>query len=199
MRFIGLLVLVLGITLSGFLLGGEVPRPAHAAADGYAIDPVHSFVMFRIKHLDIGYVYGRFNEFSGTIKLDEASPSSSSVTVEVKATSVDTGVKQRDDHLRTPDFFAVAQFPTLTFKSTAVKKVDETHFDVTGDLTIHGVTKSVTVRMEKTGAGKDPWGKFRVGFEGTLELKRSDFEMKGVQEMVGDALRLTLAFEAVKN
>ena len=199
MRLIVILALVFGVTLVGLPGGSDGPRPAYAAAEGYAIDPAHSFVMFRIKHLDIGYVYGRFNEFAGTVQLDEASPSTSSVNVEVKATSVDTGVKQRDDHLRTPEFFGVAQFPTITFKSTAVKKTDDTHFDVTGDLTIHGVMKPVTVRMEKTGAGKDPWGKFRIGFEGTVELKRSDYGMKGLPDMVADALRLTLAFEAVKN
>jgi polyisoprenoid-binding protein YceI len=196
MRLILARALVLGVATAGL---GVTSKPADAAADGYAIDPAHSFVLFRIKHLDIGYVYGRFNEFSGNLNLDESNAQTSSVAVEVKAASVDTGVKQRDDHLRTPDFFDVAQFPTISFKSTAVKKAGDTLFDVTGDLSLHGVTKSVTVRMEKTGAGKDPWGKFRVGFEGTLELKRSDYGMKGVQDMVADALRLTLAFEATKN
>ena len=198
MKTIACFTLVLAAVLAGLAFDTVAPSPAEAAAEAYTIDPAHSFVMFRIKHLDLGYVYGRYNEFSGSLQLDEADPAASSVSIEVKAASVDTGVKQRDDHLRSPDFFNVEQFPTITFKSTAVKKVDDKRFDVTGDMTIHGVTKPVTVRMEKIGAGKDPWGKTRVGFEGTVELKRLEFGVAGTPDMVSDDLRLILAFEATR-
>ncbi len=170
---------------------------ASAAPDAYDVDAVHSAVLFRVQHMKAGYTYGRFNELSGKLVLDEANPSASSIEVEVKATSVDTNDKKRDDHLRGPDFFNVAQFPTLTFKSTAVKAAG-TKFDVTGDLTMHGVTKSVTVSMEKTGAGSDPWGFIRVGFEGTLTVKRSEFGMDKMLEGVGDEIRVTLAFEGAR-
>lgn len=170
---------------------------ASAAPDAYDVDAVHSTVIFRIQHMKAGYTYGRFNELSGKLVLDEANPSASSIQVEVKATSVDTNDKKRDDHLRSPDFFNVAQFPTMTFSSTSVK-ANGTKFDVTGDLTMHGVTKSVTVAMEKTGAGSDPWGFVRVGFEGTLTVKRSEYGMDKMLEGVGDEVRLTLAFEGAR-
>ena len=173
---------------------------AQAAPESFDIDPVHSAVIFRIHHFGSGYSYGRFNDFGGKLVFDEASPAGSSVSVEIKATSVDTANAKRDDHLRGPDFFDVAQFPTITFKSTAVKAAGATSFDVTGDLSMHGVTKSVTVRMEKTGGGKDAWGMFRVGFEGTMTIKRSDFGMKyGLDNgALGDEVRLTLAFEGAR-
>ncbi len=170
---------------------------ASAAPDAYDVDAVHSTVIFRIQHMKAGYTYGRFNELSGKLVLDEANPSASSIQVEVKATSVDTNDKKRDDHLRSPDFLNVAQFPTMTFSSTSVK-ANGTKFDVTGDLTMHGVTKSVTVAMEKTGAGSDPWGFVRVGFEGTLTVKRSEYGMDKMLEGVGDEVRLTLAFEGAR-
>lgn len=173
---------------------------AQAAPESYDIDAVHSAVIFRIHHFGAGYSYGRFNEFSGKLVFDEANAAASSIAVEVKATSVDTANAKRDDHLRGPDFFDVAQFPTITFKSTAIKAAGATSYDVTGDLSMHGVTKSVTVRMEKTGAGKDAWGMFRVGFEGTMTVKRSDFGMKyGLDNgALGDEVRMTLSFEGAR-
>lgn len=174
--------------------------PAHAAPESYDIDAVHSSVIFRVLHFGAGYSYGRFNDFGGKLVFDEANPAASSVQVEIKATSVDTANAKRDDHLRGPDFFDVAQFPTISFKSTAVKSAGGTSYDVTGDLSMHGVTKSVTVRMEKIGAGKDAWGMFRIGFEGTMTVKRSDFGMKyGLDNgALGDEVRLTLAFEGAR-
>lgn len=171
---------------------------ASAATDTYEIDPVHSAVIFRIQHMGAGYTYGRFNSFSGTIAFDEANLAQSSVKVEVKVDSVDTNAAKRDAHLKTPDFFNAAQFPTITFASTSIKKSGDTAYDVTGDLTMHGVTKSVSIKMEKTGTGKDMEGKPLIGFEGTLSIKRSEYDVKGYLPGIGDDVRLTLAFEGVK-
>lgn len=180
------------------LVGALGATPAAAAPEAHAVDAVHSTVIFRVKHLDTGYSYGRFNEMSGTVVLDEANPAACSVNLEVKAASVDTANSKRDDHLRSPDFFNVAQFPTITFASTAVAKAGEDAYDVTGDLTLLGVKKSVKVRMTKTGSAKDPQGAFRTGFEGTMTILRSEYGMKYGLQGVGDEVRLTLAFETVK-
>jgi polyisoprenoid-binding protein YceI len=171
---------------------------ASAAATTWAIDPVHSAVLFRIHHMNAGYVHGRFDKFSGSIVLDEANLAGSSVKVEIETASVDTNAEARDKHLKTPDFFNAAQFPTITFQSTAVKKNGDAAFDVTGDLTLHGVKKSITVKMEKTGEGKDMKGKEIVGFEGTVTILRSEYDIKTYLPNIGDEVRLTLAFEAGK-
>jgi len=170
---------------------------ASAAADTYDIDASHSAVIFRIQHMKAGYQYGRFNDFSGTIVFDEANLAGSSVKVEVKTTSVDTNNVKRDDHLRNPDFLDCAQFPTMTFASTAVKAAG-TGYEVAGNLTLHGVTKPVTVVMTKTGAAADPWGGFRIGFEGVLTVKRTDYGMDKKLDGAGDEIRMILAFEGVK-
>jgi polyisoprenoid-binding protein YceI len=184
--------------LVGFSLGTVAHRPARAAAETYKIDLAHSYMLFRIKHMDLAWAYGRFNEFSGTLNLDEANPAACSVNIEVKTTSIDTGIAKRDDHLRTPDYLNVAQFPTMTFQSTGVKKVGEGQFDVTGNLTFHGVTKPVTARFEKTGVGMDRENRAVVGFEGTFTIKRSDFGQKVSAKQLGDEVRVTLSVEAVK-
>jgi polyisoprenoid-binding protein YceI len=181
---------------AGFLSVGPAGRPAHAAPEAYQVDPVHSAILFRTKHLNVSHVYGRFDQFSGTITIDEANPAASSVRIEVDAKSLNTGNPKRDDHLRSPDFFGVVQFPKITFASTAVKK-DGDVYEVTGDLALHGVTKSVTVKMQQLGKGPGMKpGTTLVGFEGVLEIKRSDYGMNFMLNGVSDDVRLTLAFEA---
>lgn len=170
---------------------------ASAAPESYEIDAVHSTVIFRIHHMKAGYQYGRFNDLSGAVVIDDANPSASSVKVEVKTTSVDTANAKRDDHLRGPEFLDCAQFPTMTFVSTAVKAAGDA-FEVTGNLTLHGVTKPVTVSMTRTGRIDDPWGFVRVGFEGTLTVKRTDYGMNQKLDGAGDEIRLTLAFEVTR-
>jgi polyisoprenoid-binding protein YceI len=171
---------------------------ASAASSTWEIDPVHSAVLFRIHHMNAGYTWGRFNKFSGTILLDDANLAASSVKVEIQTESVDTNAEARDKHLKSADFFNAAQFPTITFTSTSIKKNGDAAFDVTGDLTLHGVKKSVTVKMDKTGSGKDMKGKELVGFEGTLTILRSEYDIKTYLPNIGDEVRLTLAFEAIK-
>jgi len=122
-----------------------------AEAQAHKVDPVHSFVVFRIGHANIGYVWGRFNDPAGSFTLDDADPAKSSFEIEIKVANVDTHQPKRDEHLQTPDFFNAKQYPTITFKSTSVKKGSAANtLDVTGDLTMHGVTKSVTIPVERT-------------------------------------------------
>lgn len=168
------------------------------AADSFNIDPLHSSVIFKIAHFDTSNFYGRFGRVDGTITADAGTPTA--FTVRVDADSIDTNSKERDDHLRGPDFFDVKQFPDITFKSTAVKpSADGKAFDVTGDLTLHGVTKPVTATLTKTGQGKNMKGVDIVGFETTFKVKRSEFGMSGfLNKGVGDEVTLMVSFESVK-
>ncbi len=172
--------------------------PVYAVGAGYKIDPVHSTLLFRIKHLGVSWFHGRIDDVQGNFTFDPDKPEASSVTAEVKAENVDTHDAQRDDDLRSPGFFAVAQFPTISFRSTAVKKVDATHYDVTGDFTLHGFTKPLTIRMEKGGEGKDPWGGYRMGFEGVVVVRRSEFGMTKMLDGLSDEVTLTIAIEGAK-
>jgi polyisoprenoid-binding protein YceI len=169
---------------------------AHAGAPGsYSIDPVHSSVLFRIKHLGASYFYGRFNEVHGTITFDEANPASSSIDVEVKIESVDTHAAKRDADLKGADFFNAATFPTATFKSKSWSKSGDA-YEVTGDLTIHGVTKPVTAKFEKTGTGKSQRGGSLIGFETVFNVKRSDFGVSYMPDGLGEDVRIIIALEA---
>ena len=162
-------------------------------ADTYKVDPVHSFALFRIRHMNAGNVWGRFNEPAGGFTLDQADPSKASFSVELKLAKLDTANARRDSDLQGPDWFNARQFPTITFKSTAVKKGEGNNLEVTGDLTIHGVTKSVVVAVEVTGVTGQ-----RAGIEGTLSIKRSDFGMKAMPNGAGDEVKLVVALEGVK-
>jgi len=184
---------VLMLAVSLFATGG----PARAA-DTYQIDPVHSFASFSIGHLGIGLVRGFFSDIAGTIVFDEKDAAKSAVEVTIKTASVNTHVDKRDDDLRSPNFFEVAKYPTMTFKSTKITKQDG-HYSVTGDFTLHGVTKTITVAARHLGAGKDPWGGFRAGFAADFTLKRSDFGMKhDPPPAIADTVDISVAFEAVK-
>ncbi|GIW22688.1 MAG: hypothetical protein KatS3mg068_1695 [Candidatus Sericytochromatia bacterium] len=169
------------------------------ASETYDIDMYHSSVLFKISHLGASNYYGRFNDVSGTVVFDEKNPSKSSVDITVKVDSVDTNSKKRDDHLKSPDFFNSKQFPVITFKSKKVEKVNDKTFKVTGNLTIHGVTKEVSFNFNKTGEGKNPKGQKVVGGETTFTIKRSDFGMNYMQGpgMLGDEVTLILSFEGV--
>jgi polyisoprenoid-binding protein YceI len=169
---------------------------SYAAPTTYKVDPAHSFVLFRIKHMDVGHVYGRFNEPNGTITIDDADPAKSSFTLELQTQRVDTGIAKRDDHLRSPDFFNAKQFPAIKFASKEVKKSDK-GYEVTGDLTLHGVTKSITFNIEQTGqVATGP--KQIIGFETTVEIKRTDFGMNKMVGPAADDVRLMISLEAAK-
>jgi polyisoprenoid-binding protein YceI len=171
---------------------------AQAAPTTYTVDAGHSGLLFRIKHLNIAYTYGRFDDFSGTLTVDDDILANAKVEITAKVTSVNTGDAKRDAHLRSPDFFNVAQFPTMTYRSTSVTKADG-GYKVEGNLTLHGVTKPVTVTMRYVGAGKDPWGNTRIGYEGAFTIQRSAFGMTNLMEVVGDQVDVTVGIEAVRN
>ena len=171
----------------------------------YTIDPSHTRIGFSARHAMVTKVRGAFNEFSGTARVDGADPGLSSVEVKIATASIDTRNEQRDGHLRTGDFLEVEKYPEITFASTAVEQVSDDVFRVTGDLTIKGVTKSVSVDFELQGAAKDPFGNERIGFEGSTSINRSDFgvtfnaalETGGV--LVSEKINLEFEVSAIKN
>jgi polyisoprenoid-binding protein YceI len=169
----------------------------------YTVDPSHSRVEFSVKHLGIANVKGSFGTFEGTLVVDgDISTAKASGSVDVA--TVDTNESARDEHLRSADFFDAEQFPKLTFEATAIKPVDSDTFQITGDLSLHGVTKSVTLKAEVQGTETDPWGNERVGLEITGQLNRSDYGMKFNQALgsgnmlVSDKVKLSLDISAVK-
>jgi polyisoprenoid-binding protein YceI len=167
------------------------------AADNYGIDTMHTSAVFKIGHLGLSWIYGRFNDITGDFVLDTADPSKSSFTVTIKTESVDTNNAKRDGHLRSPDFFNANQFPLITFKSTAVKAVSG-GYDVTGDLTMHGVTKSITLPLRGGRTAEFPKGVQRTGFTMDTVLKRTDFGMDRLVGPAGDEVYISVSFEGVK-
>lgn len=168
-----------------------------AADQNYRIDPVHSFIVFKIKHLGITYVYGRFNGPRGTVMWNKNNPSKSSVEMYVKTKGVDTNNDQRDNHLRSPDFFDAKEHPAIKFKSKTFKKVGSNTYEVSGDLTLHGVTKPLTTTVKETGHGRDPWGGIRKGFETSFTIKRTDFGMVNLLDAAGDEVVITVTVEGI--
>lgn len=164
----------------------------------YQLDPAHSFVVFRVGHMGISTVVGRFNEIAGTLTLDETSSAFQGASIDVKAASIDTGIARRDNHLRSTDFFDTAQFPLIQFRSSSVRSLDNDRYELAGDITLHGVTKPVTLEVGQVGAGLDAGGTARIGGTGTFTIKRSDFGMTGLLTTAGDNVTLTVDFEAAK-
>jgi polyisoprenoid-binding protein YceI len=176
----------------------SVPGAAPArAADDYVIDGMHSGVTFKISHMGLSWIYGRFDAFSGDITLDQDDPGKCAFTMTIKAESIDTNNAKRDEHLRSPDFFNVKQFPVLSFKSTAVKAVNG-GYEVTGDFTMHGVTKSITFPLMGGKKAEFPKGTPRTGYTTELTLKRSEFGIDKFPEMLGEDVRIAISFEAMK-
>jgi polyisoprenoid-binding protein YceI len=167
------------------------------AADTFKVDAVHSFVLFSVQHLGIANTYGRFNDISGTVVFDKDNPSNSSVELSVKVESLDTHNSIRDRSLKSPDYFDAKQFPTMTFKSTKVEGSGDT-LKVSGDLTIHGVTKPLTVDFKKGGEGKGVFGEMRGGGETRVTIRRSEFGMNFQQGGIGDEVNIILSLEGIK-
>jgi|688.fasta_scaffold758767_2 polyisoprenoid-binding protein YceI len=173
------------------------------AAD-YQIDPTHSSVAFKVKHLAISSVPGRFGELSGTFSFDPSKIEASKAQASLSVSSINTMDAKRDDHLKSPDFLDASKYPSITFKSNTVEKVSDTAFKAHGDLTIHGVTKPVTLDVTYGGSAKDPWGKERAAFEAKTVINRKDFGLtwnKTIETgglVVGDEVQITLEIEGVK-
>lgn len=170
----------------------------------WAIDPAHTDVGFAVKHLMISTVRGRFGSVRGTIQLDETDLAGSSVDVEIDAASIDTRQEQRDAHLRSADFFDVEKFPLITFRSRAVESLGDGRFKVTGDLTIHGVTREVVLDAVDEGRGVDPWGNQKAAFSAETKIDRRDFGLGWNQALetggvlVANEIRITLDVQAVR-
>jgi polyisoprenoid-binding protein YceI len=173
------------------------------AAETYQFDKAHTTVGFQVRHIYTN-VSGKFTDFTGTIQVDRAKPESSTVDFTIQATSIDTSETRRDQHLRSADFFDVANNPTITFKSTSIKANGKDSWVVTGDFTMHGVTKSVVLPVTLLGEGKDPFGNEKMGLETGLTINRKDYgltwnkalETGGV--LVGDEVKVQIAIEANK-
>jgi polyisoprenoid-binding protein YceI len=182
------------IVWAGAIIGAFAVAPSSFAADNYKIDTAHSCVTFKISHLGLAWIHGRFNEFSGSFVIDAENAANSTFELSINASSIDTNNKQRDDHLRSPDFFNVKQFPSITFKSTAVK-ANEKGYQVTGDLTMHGATKSVTFDLVGGKTAEFPRGTKRTGFTADLVIKRSDFKVGMAGPALGDDVHASISFE----
>lgn len=197
-------ILVLSLSVPAVALTAAALQPAASAATSTVaaeatklkIDSGHSSVLFRVKHFGVSNFYGRFNKVSGEINWDAKNPEASSISIEIDAASVDSNDKGRDDHLRNTDFLSAKEFPTISFKSKSVKKKGA-QLELTGDLTLHGVTKSVTTTVDLTGEGETPFG-YRAGFETTFDIKRSEYGVSGVPGGVGEDVRITVSIEGVK-
>ncbi|MFZ2060195.1 MAG: YceI family protein [Candidatus Binatus sp.] len=193
------------ISKTAFAVAIALAFPFLAHADTWHIDPAHTNVEFTVRHMMISNVKGQFQKTSGTITADGNDPASAKIDATIDASSVDTRVEKRDAHLKSPDFLDVAKYPTITFKSTKVEAAGPGKWNVTGDLTLHGVTKPVVLEVEQSGAPiHDPMGNTRAGASATTKIKRSDFgltwnkvlESGGV--MVGDEVAISIDVEAIK-
>ncbi|MER6632930.1 YceI family protein [Streptomyces sp. NPDC000987] len=180
--------------------------PDLAALTGdYTIDPAHSTLGFVARHAMVTNVKGKFLDFSGSLHLDGSDPAKSTASIDVTMESIDTGSADRDGHLKSADFFKTEEFPTMTFRSTEAQALGGDDYRITGDLTILGVTKPLTIDLEFNGAAKDPFGNERVGFEGKAEILRSEWgltwnaalETGGV--LVSDKIKLNFDISAIKS
>jgi polyisoprenoid-binding protein YceI len=168
----------------------------------FVIDNAHSEAAFEVRHL-ITKVRGKFSDFEGVIRFDELRPERSTVSFTIQSASIDTGHRERDTHLRSADFFDATEHPTITFKSSRAIPVSESQFQMSGQLTIRGISRDIVIAVAFLGLARDPWGQERIGFEGNLMLNRKDFglnwnatlETGGL--LVGDNVRITLSIQAV--
>jgi len=184
----------LGLTLSALLFAA-----GSATAAEYKIDKEgqHAFIEFRIKHLGYSWLYGSFRDFDGNFTFDEKDPAADKVSVTINTTSVDTNHAERDKHLRGTDYLNVAKHPQATFTSTSVKQ-EADNLEVTGNFTLNGVTKPLTLQAKLTGQGKDPWGGYRAGFEATGHFKLKDYDIKADLGPASQEVELILSVEGVQ-
>lgn len=187
------------IMIVAVVFGAVALLAAPVLAETYEVDNAHSSSSFRVKHLGVSYVHGMIPDVSGTVTFDPEKPEASSIEITVKVGSLTTFQKDRDKHLSGPDFFNAKQFPVITFKSTSWKKTSDNMYEVTGDFTMLGVTKSVTVNAEHVGMSTNRDGESMTGFEATVTIDRTDFGMNyGVSEDgsgLGAIIDLTISIE----
>jgi len=173
--------------------------PAVASAETWQIDPPHTSAQFSVRHMGISTVRGAFTRISGTVQYDPSDVAKSALDVTIDATSLDTRVEMRDNHVKSPDFLDVAKYPAITFKSKRVEPAGAGHLKVIGDLTIHGTTKQVDLDVEgPTPAIKDPKGNEHMGASATTTISRKEFGVSNMEGMIGDELHITIDVEMVK-
>src|SRR5580704_13943620 len=172
---------------------------ATAQVTSYKIDPAHSSAQFSVRHLGVSTVRGAFMKVSGEAKYDPSDPSKASLDASIEAGSVDTRVEMRDNDLRSPNFLDVQKYPSITFHSKQTKSAGSGKLQIIGDLTIHGVTKEVTLDVDGPSAEvKDPWGNMRIGASATTKISRKDFGVNGAPGVVGDELTITIDAELTR-
>ena len=184
-----------------------ITHPSAAPRLGTAvwnIDPTHTHAEFGVRHLMISTVKGHFSDITGSVVVEDGDLTTAQIDVTIGVASIDTRVGQRDQHLRSPDFFDAESFPTITFKSTAVERDKEEHYRVAGDLTIRGVTRPVTLDVHGLGSVRDPWGNEKAGYTATARINRKDFGLNWNQALetggfvVGDEVKIDLEVELVR-
>lgn len=158
----------------------------------------HQFVMFKISHLGYSWLYGRFNDFNGTFTVDANNPENSKVEATIQTASVDSNHAERDKHLRSDDFLDVDKYPTATFKSTSIEQTGDDTAKITGDFTLHGVTKPVTLDAKMIGYGDDPWGGYRMGLEASTSLKLADFGITKDLGPASETVEIIISVEGIK-
>jgi polyisoprenoid-binding protein YceI len=185
-------------TTSGLLAALFLSTAPPAAAADYTIDAAHSSVVFKADHAGFASVYGAFEDVSGKFTVDPQNPSASKFEMTIKVDSIHSGVGKRDDHLKSPDFFNAAQFPTIHFVSKSVSKEGE-GLKVEGELTLHGETKPVTLVLTGGKVGEFPAGVVRTGYDSSVTIKRSDFGMGGMDAVIGDEVVILIGLEGTKS
>ncbi len=190
--------LFLSATAVAMLGSGQVLADTHSGTYAFDRDGQHQFIQFRISHLGFSTLYGRFNDFDGRFQYDADNPSESSVSVTVDTSSVDTNHSERDKHLRGEDFLHVSEYPEATFESTSVEVHGDDTATVTGDLTLRGVTREIDLEMELIKHGEDPWGNYRMGFEGKTTLTLENFGIDYDLGPQAETVTLMLSVEGVR-
>lgn len=189
----GFLALLAFFVMSAIITGGN----SSAGAAEYKIDPLHSFVEFRIQHLGFSWMYGRFNAISGEFSHDPSKLKSNTISIEIDTYSIDTNHAERDKHLRSPDFLDIKKYPTASFKSTGYIG-DAKGGVMEGVLTLHGVSKKIKIDVRKVGEGTDPWKGYRAGFIGTFKLSRKDFGISYDLGPAADIVEFDLGIEGIR-
>nr|WP_298147781.1 YceI family protein [uncultured Pseudomonas sp.] len=187
-------------TLAALAIGSALLGAGQTLAADYAIDKQgqHAFVNFKISHLGYSWLYGTFKDFDGSFSFDDKNPEASKVKVSLNTASVDSNNAERDKHLRSADFLNVSEHPTATFESTSVKSTGEGTADITGNLTLNGVTKPVVIAAKFIGQGDDPWGGYRAGFEGSTMVKLKDFDIQKDLGPASQSVELIISIEGVR-
>jgi len=186
------------LILTTLLMMGLIASPAYAA--NYVVDTkgAHAFIQFKIKHLGYSWLLGRFNKFDGQFSYDENNPSAAKITIKIDPASIDTNHAERDKLLRSDDFLDVKKFPTAKFVSTSYTAKDNGKATINGNLTMHGITKMISIDVKAIGAGKDPWGGYRRGFAGTTTLTLKDFNIKMDLGPASRQVEMFLSIEGIK-